>query len=133
MKDGRALDVSNNRDRDGQNIIMFKRHNSLNQLWDIVYLDTLKAELKQGEWSPAFGMYIGTEFSIKTKMGSGRYVDAVGDQAVIKTRSNRNTQKWFFDYKTRTIKNAETKKAFMISDSGTGKDLKLWNTNSEWW
>jgi len=91
VKDGRALDVSDNKDREGQNIIIFKRHNSLNQLWDIVYLDTLKPELKNGEWSPQFGMYIGKEFSIKTKMGSGRYLDVVGDQVVIKTRSTRKT------------------------------------------
>jgi hypothetical protein len=31
VKDGRALDVSGNHDRENQNIVMFKRHNALNQ------------------------------------------------------------------------------------------------------
>jgi hypothetical protein len=31
VKDGRAMDVSANRDREGQNVIMFKRHNGVNQ------------------------------------------------------------------------------------------------------
>jgi hypothetical protein len=31
VKDGRAMDVSGNRDREGQNVVMFKRHNSINQ------------------------------------------------------------------------------------------------------
>lgn len=133
VKDGRALDVSGNRDRENQNIILFKRHNSLNQQWDITYLDTLKADIKDGEYSPQFGMYIGKNFSIKTKLGSGRFVDVIGDQVVLKSRSTRASQKWFFDFKTRTIKNSETKKSLMISDSGKGNNLKLWNTNSEWW
>jgi hypothetical protein len=52
IKDGRAFDVSGNRDREGQNIIAFKRHNSLNQQWDIVYVDTLKPDLKKGDYMP---------------------------------------------------------------------------------
>lgn len=31
VKDGRAMDVSGNHDRENQNIVMFKRHNALNQ------------------------------------------------------------------------------------------------------
>lgn len=96
-------------------------------------MDTLKPELKQGEWSPQFGVYIGTEFSIKTRMGTGRYLDVVGDQVVTKTRSTRKTQKWYFDLSTRTIRNAETKKSLTISDKGTGTEFQVSTTNSEWW
>jgi hypothetical protein len=31
IKDGRAMDVSGNKDRENQNVIIFKRHNALNQ------------------------------------------------------------------------------------------------------
>ena len=86
-------------------------------------MDTLKADLNAGDWSPSFGMYINKNFSIKSKLGSGRYVDVVKDQIVIKTRSTRATQKWFFDFKTRTIKNAESKKSIQISDSGAGNNF----------
>jgi len=43
-------------------------------------------------------MYIGKEFSIVTKLASGRYMDVIGDQLVIKTRMAAQTQKWYFDY-----------------------------------
>jgi hypothetical protein len=85
---------------------MFKRHNALNQQWDIIYVDSLQPELKDGDWWPQFGMYIGKEFSITTALNSGRYVDLIGDQLVIKSRTASKTQKWFFDYKTRTVMNA---------------------------
>jgi len=91
VKDGRALDVSGNRDRDNQNVIVFKRHNALNQQWDIVYVDSLQPDLTAGDWWPAFGMYVEKEFSIVTKLSSGRYMDLVGDNLVIKTRTTSDS------------------------------------------
>jgi hypothetical protein len=46
------MDVSANKDVEGQNIVMAKRHNALNQQWDIVYMDTLPASLKDGDLWP---------------------------------------------------------------------------------
>jgi hypothetical protein len=34
----------------------------------------------------------------------GRYLDIVGNNVVIKTPNSFDSQTWFFDYKTRTIK-----------------------------
>jgi len=111
IKDGRAMDVSGNRDRDGQNVIMFKRHNALNQQWDIIYLDALEAPLKDGEWWADWGMYVGKEFSIVSKMPSQRYLDVRENNVVINKRSGRSSQKWVFDYGSRTIMNVATKKS----------------------
>jgi hypothetical protein len=66
-------------------------------------------------------------------LGSGRYVDVVDNQVVIKTRSSSRTQKWYFDFKTRTIMNAGTQKSLSISQSGRGKRLNVWSTTSDWW
>jgi hypothetical protein len=96
-------------------------------------MDTLKPELQKGAWWPQFGFFINKEFSIKTKAGSGRYLDVVGDQILIKTRSTSKTQKWYFDYSSRTIRNAHTKKSMSISSSGRGNRFMVWKTTSEWW
>jgi hypothetical protein len=112
-------------------VIVFKRHNALNQQWDIVYVDTLQPVLKDGDWWPAFGMYIGKEFSIVTKLNSGRYLDLVGDKLVIKTRTASDTQKWYFDYKSRTIMSKSNNKSINISNSGRGK-LNVYSTTSDW-
>lgn len=85
------MDVSGNKDREGQNVVMFKRHNALNQQWDIVYLDALEAPLKDGEWWADFGMYVGKEFSLVSKMPGQRYADVVGNNVVINQRSGRKT------------------------------------------
>lgn len=128
IKDGRAMDVSGNKDRDGQNVIMFKRHNALNQQWDIVYLDALEPPLKDGEWWADWGMYVGKEFSIVSKMPSQRYLDVRENNVVINARSNRKTQKWVFDYTSRTIINVETKKSLNFYNNQV--DVRA--TTSEW-
>jgi hypothetical protein len=120
------MDVAGNKDRENQNVIVFKRHNALNQQWDIVYVDSLQPELKDGDWWPAFGLYIGKEFSIITKLRSGRYIDVINDQLVIKTRLTTDSQKFYFDFKSRTIINKATKKSFNIQNSGSGKNVQVW-------
>lgn len=94
-------------------------------------MDTLDAEPKKGDYFSSFGLYIEKEFSIVTKMGSGRMVDLVGEQTVIKTRSADQSQKWYFDYKSRTIINVKSKKSLSIGRNGSGK-VVIWNTNSDW-
>jgi hypothetical protein len=126
------MDVSNNQDRENQNVIMFKSRKTVNQEWDIIYVDQLQPEPKEGDWNPQFGMYIGKEFSITTKMSSGRYVDLVGDQLVIKSRTASKTQKWIFDWKSRTVLNVANKKSLSISSSGRGNKMNTWKTTSEW-
>jgi hypothetical protein len=111
INDGRAFDVAGNHDRDGQNVIMFKRHDALNQQWGIIYLDALEAPLKDGEWWADWGMYVGKEFSIVSKMPSQRYLDVRENNVVINKRSGRSSQKWVFDYGSRTIMNVATKKS----------------------
>jgi hypothetical protein len=96
-------------------------------------MDTLKADLAKGAWWPQFGFFINKEFSIRTKMGSMRYLDIVGDSIVIKTRTTSKTQKWYFDYTSRTIRNVATNKSVSISSSGRGNRFMVWKTTSEWW
>jgi len=43
------MDVSGGYDRENRNIIMYRKHNGINQQWDIIYVDEMPAEPKKGE------------------------------------------------------------------------------------
>lgn len=58
----------------------------------------------KGELNPDYGLYVEREFSVFTKMPSGRYMDIVDNGVVVKRRNGLSSQKWFFDDKTKTIK-----------------------------
>jgi hypothetical protein len=111
------MDVSGNRDREGQNVVMVKRHKARNQQWDILYIDELKPQLKNGDMWTEFGMYIGREFSLVTSLSSGRYLDVVGNNVVIKARNQSKSQKWTFDLASRTVINVSTKKSLNFQNN----------------
>jgi len=81
------MDVSGGNDRENQNIILWNKHNGLNQQWDIVYVDEMKPEPKKGELNTDFNLYVERPFYISTAMASGRFLDVVGNNMVIKTRN----------------------------------------------
>jgi replicative DNA helicase len=73
-------------------------------------------------------MYIGKEFSIVSKMACGRYLDVIGNNAVTKTRNTNKTQKWVFDYASRTVINVGTKKSLNFYSN----QVNVSTTNSDW-
>ena len=64
-----------------------------------------------------------------------RVIEVVGARnLVLKTRHNRNTQKWIFDNASKTIKSlAYRGRSFDIQSSGRSANLQIYNTNSRWW
>jgi len=133
IKNLKCFDISGGKDVEGQNLIVYKKHNGLNQQWDLTYIDEMKPELQKGEFNAEFGFYVGKEFSIITKMAGSRRIDIVNDQLVIKTRSSSTTQRWYFDQSSRTIKSASSNKSWDIRGSGKQNILQVWNTSSRWW
>jgi hypothetical protein len=91
-------------------------------------LDDLEAPLKDGEWWADWGMYVGKEFSIVSKMPSGRYLDVRENNVVINQRTGQKTQKWVFDYTSRTIINVATKKSLNFSSN----QVNVSSTTSAW-
>jgi len=64
-----------------------------------------------------------------------RCVEVVGGRnVVLKTVSKgRNTQQWFFDSNTRTIKSQQFKdRSFDIQNAGRSNNLQVWKTNARW-
>ena len=60
-------------------------------------------------------------------MESGRYLDLLSNQMVIKTSNGRTSQKWFFNQKTKTIHSWRTKS---YSWTMRGRNMNVGGTNS---
>jgi hypothetical protein len=101
---GKVMDVSGGKDGEGKNIIMWNKHGKLNQQWDLIYAEDFPAEPVKGELNEKFGLYVERPFYIISALPANRYLDIIGRDFVIKTRNGRNSQQWYFDQKSLTIK-----------------------------
>ena len=69
-------------------------------------------------------MFINRPFYIESKLSSHRRIDIVGGNLVIKTKSNRKSQQFIFDYKSRTIKSMVNRgSSFDIRGAGRTTNL----------
>jgi len=128
-----ALDVQSAMDTQRRDIIAHKKHNGLNQQWDLLYVKTLKPALKKGDLNKRYGLYIQRPFFIQTQMPSNRYLDIVNGAVVLKTPNSFKSQQWYFDNVTKTIRSVKTNQSFNIQGNGRSKHLRLYNNNSRWW
>lgn len=93
---GKVLDVHSALDEESRQVIMWNKHNGLNQQWDIIYADQYPAEPKKGQMNEKWGMYVERPFYIVSEMPGHRYLDWISS-VVIKTPNGQNSQKWYFD------------------------------------
>jgi hypothetical protein len=133
IKNNKVMDVHANRDEENRNIIMWKRHNGLNQQWDVIYADKWKRDPKKGELNKDFGLYVQRPFNIISVMKSGRYLDLIGRGFVIKTANGRNTQNWYFHQQSLTIRSQSNNQSWDIRSAGKTNDMQVWSTSSKWW
>jgi hypothetical protein len=130
---GKAMDVHGGVDAENRNIIVWNKHGKVNQQWDVVYADEWKGEPTKGEFSPRFGLYVERPFYIVSQLGSNRYLDLINSRnMVIKTRNGRNTQEWWFDQKSYTIRTKLNNQSWDIHNSGKSNHMQIWSTNSQW-
>ena len=131
---GKVLDVSGGQDTENRNVIVYNRHSGLNQQWDVVYADEYPEEPRKGELNKDFGMFVERPFYIVSQLDENRYLDLINNRnMVIKTQNGRNTQTWFFDQKSMTIKTMLNKQSWDIKSSGKTNNMQIWSTNSGWW
>jgi hypothetical protein len=102
---GKVLDVQGGQDIENRRILMWNPHKGLNQKWEIIYVKDMPREPRKGEMNKQFGFIVESDFHLQTKMKSGRYLDRLGNNAVLKTPNGRNTQIWYFHQRSRTIRN----------------------------
>jgi len=83
---------------------MWNKHSRVNQQWDLIYVKDWIAEPKKGELNKDFGMYVDRTFHIVSGLPTGRYLDFLGRNLVIKTQNGRRSQEFYFHQYTRTIR-----------------------------
>ena len=107
-QNGKALDVSGGKDIEGQQVIVWKRHNGQNQKWNVVYLDTIKEEkIGNKGFDKDAGLYINRPFYIVTRMPSKRVVESMsGNVLRLKqwSRNRKNQQQFFYSSEDRSIR-----------------------------
>lgn len=102
---GKVLDVHSGLDMENRQVIMWNKHNGVNQQWDIVYVDEQKPEPKKGEMSPKWGFIVERPFYIVSEMKKNRHLTQLPSpgHAIIKTPNGNKSQKFYFDQKSRSI------------------------------
>jgi hypothetical protein len=90
-------------------------------------------ELGKGDFDKEYGMKILTDFHIVSRMSSKRYLDRIGYDVVLKTPNDRNTQVWYYHYKTKTIRNKYQNYALEIQSAGRSNNVRVYTANSQWY
>ena len=65
-RENKVADVQSGLDAENRNIIMYNKHGKINQQWDIVYVDEWKGEPIKGEFNPAYGLIVDTDFYLES-------------------------------------------------------------------
>jgi len=83
---------------------------TLNQEWKVVYLDKAKAIETKG-LNEEFGFHINRPFYIRSRMPMKRVLESIGANNITlkRWRKNVTAQQWWFDEKTKTVKNQQWK------------------------
>jgi hypothetical protein len=99
------MDVHGGVDAENRQMIVWNKHGKINQQFDIIYVDEYPEEPKKGELNEDFGLYVERPFYIVSALPTNRYLDLINNRnMVIKIPNGRNTQIWYFDQKSLTIK-----------------------------
>jgi hypothetical protein len=135
---GKAIDVSGGRDIDNRNVQVWQVNKTPAQQWEILYVDEVKPEPKKGELSVEFGLYTNRDFYLVSGLPSRRHMDVLARNVVIKTPNGFDSQRWFFDWKTRSIRNVKHNK-YVLSIEMDGRKrqrtshLMMSFARSQWW
>jgi len=88
----------------------------------------------KGELNSEYGFYVERPFYIISMCGEKRYLDVIGNNVVVKTPNEFDSQVWYFDQSTKTIRNTLQKnKSLDIQNSGNTNNLQIWSTNGGWY
>jgi hypothetical protein len=129
-----ALSVQSNTDNENRHITVNENPDDrIAQQWEVVYADEWKGEPGKGELNEDFGLYIQRPFYIVSAMDTHKYLDLINNRnMVIKTKNGRNTQIWWFDQASYTIKTKLNNQSFDIKSAGKTNQMQIWSTNSQW-
>jgi len=81
-------------DKDGQNVIVWKKSNGLNSKWNFVYADQNNGQ---------DGLIPNKPFRLVSLMKSGRVLTQTGNNVVIRTKNDKEAQIFILDPSSNTI------------------------------
>jgi len=67
------------------------KNGDLSQKFELIYADEYPEDPKDGEMDVNYGMRVGTPFHLVSGLKSGRYLDILGRNMVIKRPNGRRT------------------------------------------
>jgi hypothetical protein len=135
IQNKKVLDVHGGKDAEGQKVIVWGRHNRLNQRWRIVYLDKSKKQRTKG-LNANFGFYINRPFYLRSRLPMKRVAEVVGSDVRLRryTTSRVRQQTFKFDQVSKTVKSEYHKSySLNIHNNGRAAGLRVTTTNSRWW
>lgn len=122
---GKLLDVRGGQDKNNQDVIVWSRHNGLNQQWDVVYTD---------QPEPPVGFEANKPFVLINQMAGKRLLTLSKDNFVIQSRNNSPEQLFRFDPATKTIKMFSNQHhSLAMSHSGKSRNLVAHKTDGAWY
>lgn len=78
-------------------------------------------------------MRVGVYFHVQSHLRWGKYLESMNREVNLKTPNGRAEQLWYFDQRTKTIRNKANKKVFSIANSGRGNKLESYAISHKWW
>jgi len=121
---GKVMDVTGSSDRDGANVIAWRKHGGKNQQWSIQYidLDTIKG-----------GIIPEKPFRIISRLRSGRAVTREGKNIVIKDKNGNQNQLFVYDSRSGSIQPRNNRSVSLdIGDDGRGRFMTVKKTENIW-
>jgi hypothetical protein len=131
----KTLTVFQNKNVEGQQVVVWKKTNNWNARWRVVYTDNSKKERSSG-YDREYGFYINRLFYFRSRLPFWRVVAAYSTYTQLKryNASRKRYQTWKFDRVSNTIKSDYTRSYSMnIQSNGNGTYWMLATTNSRWW
>jgi len=125
----KVIEVSGNKDNENQNVIAYKKNTNEGQKWTILYADDEEKDPQTGDYSAEWGLFVGRPFHIVSTMSSKRYVDLISNRSVIKTANGFDTQKFVFDWATRSIKSVKNKQSLDARNTF----IYTYASNNQWY
>jgi hypothetical protein len=86
----KALDVEGGKDAEGQNVIVWNKHNGANQKWRMVYVDEAPAIKNEG-YNEDYGMHCNRPFYLRSQLPMKRVAECHGANNVWLRRWRKNT------------------------------------------
>lgn len=132
-----VLDVYQGKDKEGNMVTMYNRHNGANQKWKILYLDEKEEDPSKGLDEDS-GLYRNRPFYLVSRLPKHRVLTCKvrGTMGIQDKKKGNKKQEWYFDHLTRTVKSmAYTGQSLSIEarTNPNNSQTNIEKTDARWW